>query len=100
LGITDCEWDHINADIIHASGNLQLRPRDMAKFGALYLSDGVWDGQQIVPQEWVRASTQALAAPRQGGGYGYQWWLRTYDSASEVVESFYAAGWGGQRVEF
>ena len=40
LGITNYEWDHINADMIHASGNLQLRPRDMAKFGVLYLNGG------------------------------------------------------------
>ena len=98
LGITNYEWDHINADMIHASGNLQLQPRDMAKFGVLYLNGGVWNGQRIVSQEWVEASTQARAAPSWGDGYGYQWWLRAYDSGSNAVDTFYAAGWGGQRI--
>jgi len=98
LGITNYEWDHLNADTIHASGNLQLRPRDMTKFGLLYLNDGMWNGQRIVSQEWVEASTQRRASPSWGGGYGYQWWLRTYDFGSKVVDAFYAAGWGGQQI--
>jgi CubicO group peptidase (beta-lactamase class C family) len=98
LGITDYEWDHINPDMIHASGNLQLRPRDMAKFGLLYLNGGLWNGQRIVSQAWVEASTRAHATPRGGGSYGYQWWLRTYAAGSEAVDAFYAAGWGGQRI--
>jgi CubicO group peptidase (beta-lactamase class C family) len=98
LGITDYAWDWINPDMVHASGNLQLLPRDMAKFGFLYLNGGVWDGQRIVSQAWVEASTQAHATPRWGGGYGYQWWLRRYDAGPEEVDAFYAAGWGGQRI--
>ena len=98
LGITNYEWDHINADMIHASGNLQLRPRDLAKFGTLYLNGGVWHGQRIVSQEWVEVSTQAHATPRWGGGYGYQWWLATYDFGSGTTDAFHAAGWGGQRI--
>ena len=35
LAITNYEWDHINEDMLHASGNLKLRPRDMAKLGYL-----------------------------------------------------------------
>jgi CubicO group peptidase (beta-lactamase class C family) len=98
LGITDYEWDHINADMIHASGNLQLRPRDMAKFGCLYLNGGVWQGKRIISEEWVKASIQKYASPRGGGGYGYQWWLGTYHVDSTSIESFFAAGWGGQRI--
>jgi CubicO group peptidase (beta-lactamase class C family) len=98
LGITNYEWDFINPDFIHASGNLQLRPRDLAKFGSLYLHGGVWNGQRIVSQEWVDASVHHHATPRGGGGYGYQWWLRTYDAGATDVDAFHAAGWGGQRI--
>jgi CubicO group peptidase (beta-lactamase class C family) len=58
LGITEVEWDFINSDTIHASGNLKLRPRDAAKFGYLYLNDGRWQGQQILSREWIAASTR------------------------------------------
>ncbi len=93
LGIMDYEWDHINADMIHASGNLKLRPRDMAKFGYLYLNGGVWQGERIISQEWVEASMQEWT-----DGYGYQWWLETYRSDGASVDSFFADGWGGQRI--
>ncbi len=93
LGIMDYEWDHINADMIHASGNLKLRPRDMAKFGYLYLNGGVWQGERIISQEWVEASMQEWT-----DGYGYQWWLKTYRSDGASVDSFFADGWGGQRI--
>ena len=69
----------------------------MAKFGLLYLNGGVWDGQRIVSQEWVEASTRPHA-DLTGGGYGYQWWLRAYDYGSESAPCFFAAGWGGQRI--
>jgi len=49
-------------------GGIWMAPRDMAKFGYLYLEDGVWEGQQVVPAEWVEAS---VTAPY----YGYQWWI-------------------------
>jgi CubicO group peptidase (beta-lactamase class C family) len=32
---------------------LSLEPRDMLKIGYLYLHDGMWDGQQIMPASWV-----------------------------------------------
>jgi CubicO group peptidase (beta-lactamase class C family) len=101
LGITKYEWDHINPDMIHASGNLKLRPRDMAKFGYLFLSGGIWKGEQIVSQKWIEESTRGHISFPEGSwasGYGYQWWLKTYRSNSTSVDSFYASGWGGQRI--
>jgi CubicO group peptidase (beta-lactamase class C family) len=98
LGITNYEWDHINPDMIHASGNLKLRPRDMAKLGYLFLNGGIWRGERIVSEGWVEESTKGHVLPRWADGYGYQWWLRTYHSGSTAVDSFYAAGWGGQRI--
>jgi CubicO group peptidase (beta-lactamase class C family) len=98
LGITNYEWDHINPDMIHASGNLKLRPRDMAKLGYLFLSGGVWNGERILSEEWVEESTRKQIVTRWGGGYGYQWWIRTYQTDSGAVDSFFAAGWGGQRI--
>ena len=56
----------------------------MAKFGTLYLQGGVWEGQQVVPAEWVEASVMPSY-------YGYQWW--------RLAGGGYAAlGYGGQRI--
>jgi CubicO group peptidase (beta-lactamase class C family) len=98
LGITDYEWDHINPDVIHASGNLELRPRDMAKLGDLYLNGGVWNGERVLSEEWIEASTKEYASTPWEDGYGYQWWRKTYRSENVSVDAFYANGWGGQRI--
>jgi CubicO group peptidase (beta-lactamase class C family) len=48
--------------------------RDWARFGLLYLNDGVWDSERILPEGWVKYSTTpAAAAPK--GEYGAQIWL-------------------------
>ena len=53
---------------------MALTPRDMAKFGYLYLNDGAWEGNQIVPSVWVEASTRQQVL-LEDAGYGYQWWI-------------------------
>ncbi len=98
LGITDYAWDFINPDMIHASGNLQLRPRDMAKLGQLCLNGGVWEGQRIVSEAWIAESTQKHVTHSTTSGYGYQWWLETYRVGSASVDAFSALGWGGQKI--
>jgi CubicO group peptidase (beta-lactamase class C family) len=70
------------------AAGLFLKPRDLARFGLLFLSNGMWNGRQVVSQDWVRASTRVHA----GGGYGYQWWIE------KEKEMYYAWGFGGQFV--
>ena len=101
LGITRYQWDFINADVVHASGNLQLRPRDVAKFGYLYLNGGVWQGRQVISKEWIQESTQGhidIPGGEAGDQYGYQWHLKTYRVGTEPIHAFCKEGWGGQRV--
>ena len=54
---------------------LELTAREMAKIGYLYLHDGAWEGQQLIPAEWVKQSTTRHAGEESGRlGYGFQWW--------------------------
>ena len=58
LGITDVQWlGHLDGVPSAASG-LRLRPRDLAKFGSLYLNDGLWNGHRVLPPGWARESTR------------------------------------------
>ena len=68
---------------VHPAYPMWFSTRDMARLGYLMLRGGNWAGTQIVPADWVRASTRAVtrvaemhpAANRQGRfGYGYLWW--------------------------
>ena len=58
LGITDVEWLGNLAGVPSAASGLRLRPRDLAKFGSLYLHEGKWNGRQVIPADWVKESTQ------------------------------------------
>jgi CubicO group peptidase (beta-lactamase class C family) len=100
LGISKYSWmrfPRVNT-MTFASGGLYLRPRDMAKFGLLYLQEGRWSGNQIISKEWVAQSTKAHIAIDSYWDYGYQWWLRTYYKSSRDHKSFAARGWGGQYI--
>ncbi|MEQ9694737.1 serine hydrolase [Shimia sp. SDUM112013] len=57
-------------------GGLNIRTRDYARFGQMFLQDGAYGGQQIVPADWVAASTVPSANTDEGNlHYGYQWWM-------------------------
>ena len=101
LGISDYEWDFIDEDTVHASGDLMLRPRDMAKLGYLLLNNGRWQGEQILSEEWVEKTTAAyIDSPGtdQGRQYGYQWWHMTFPGPNSPVKALHRSGWGGQEL--
>jgi len=76
---------------------LHLRPRDMAKFGQLYLDSGRWQGRQILPKSWVVQST-AEHSVVQGVSYGYLWWRKYLIAQGVRYDGFSAQGNGGQRI--
>ena len=84
----------------HIGGfGLGFSARDLAKFGFLYLNNGYWNGQSIVPEQWVKKSTEqqikAVRHPLYGAfGYGYHWWVKQVDGCS----SFRAWGRRGQYI--
>jgi CubicO group peptidase (beta-lactamase class C family) len=74
---------------------LSLRPRDMARFGFLYLNEGKWDGGRIVSKQWILNSVSARThMGKASADYGYQWWLREVNG----VFVFAACGIGGHHI--
>lgn len=59
------------------SSQVWTTSRDLARLGVLHLNNGQWDGEQILPPNWLQyISTPAPAQPPEGApGYGAQWWL-------------------------
>ncbi|MFW9788627.1 MAG: serine hydrolase domain-containing protein [Candidatus Thorarchaeota archaeon] len=96
LGIStaDVIWPIDNQGYYYGSGGVYMLPRDMAKFGYLYLNNGTWDGEQVVPSEWVQASAETIIHFSEYEGYSYQWW--TYQS--EDVDVYSAVGFQGQNI--
>jgi CubicO group peptidase (beta-lactamase class C family) len=101
LGITVKRWDQDSLGYYFGFGYLWFSPRDMARFGQLYLNKGFLDGQQIIPAEWVEESTQEYSADAswfkkhfEDIGYGYQWWL----AQAGGYDVYCALGHGGQII--
>ncbi len=91
LAISEYNWEKDIHGYTTGGTGLALRPDDMLKIGQLFLQYGKWDGQQIIPETWVRESTSAKVNVSPGIDYGYQWWVHQ--------DGIYnALGWGGQQI--
>ena len=82
-------WIKDPGGITSGGWGLTTTPRDMARFGFLYLNRGTWDNTPVIPDAWIEESTAQNA-----NGYGYYWWLRGEGSTF----SYSAAGSGGNLI--
>jgi CubicO group peptidase (beta-lactamase class C family) len=101
LDITNYNWQTLYpSGITCCHGDIYITPRDMAKFGYLFLNKGMWNGTRVISEEWVNKSFQNHIAPpvTWAQGYGYLWWLKNYYSGGHTYHTFNALGWGGQQI--
>jgi len=91
LGIDDWYWQAGKDGVTYGASNLNLKPRDMARFGQMLLQNGKWGDKQIIDSAWVSEAIK-LHVDLQGWGYGYYIWLNPVDKV------YWAAGHGGQTI--
>jgi CubicO group peptidase (beta-lactamase class C family) len=67
----------------HPAYHFRMSARDLARFGVLVQRNGLWNGQQLVPSQWIQESTQAWSVedPVSGISYGYMWRIAPIGSA-------------------
>lgn len=79
--------------------------RDFARFGLLFYNDGIWNGERILPEGWVKFSfTPPFSAKR--GQYGAQWWANAGEKGNPAnrpypdipVDGYLAEGFEGQSI--
>lgn len=98
LGINQYTWETDPQGIPSGGAGMELAPRNMAKLGLLHLENGQWDGQQLLPEDFVAASGEIqshLTTDQDGNpvsGYGYQTWIYP------LLYAYGARGSGGQRI--
>lgn len=86
LAIEKPRWDTSPEGISIGGYGLFLRTEDIAKFGQLYLQNGRWKGQQIVPAAWIKQATSKQVSngsdPQRDWhqGYGFQFWRCRHDA--------------------
>jgi CubicO group peptidase (beta-lactamase class C family) len=102
IGVEAGEWGTDAEGHNNGCGDLHFTARDAAKFGLLYLNDGLYEGDQVVPAGWVHDSLQRYSEdinatggfPANWGlsfrdiGYGYQWW------SARAGEHHFDLAWG------
>jgi len=91
LGITSYHWIKHNDQKVNPAFDLYLYPRDLLKFGQFCLQNGQWNGEQLLPIDWLQKST-TYYEDGFDGKFGYHWWI------NEKYTGYYANGHGGQRV--
>jgi CubicO group peptidase (beta-lactamase class C family) len=111
LGMASAVLETYSAGTFVASSFMYATARDWARFGLLHLQDGIWQGQRILPEGWVKyLTTPVPAEPNQN--YGGLWWLNRGKDIPREKRSregiapmdslpsdlYYAAGAMGQRV--
>jgi CubicO group peptidase (beta-lactamase class C family) len=80
------------------SSYIQATARDYARFGLLYLNDGIWQGDTILPQGWVDFTR--TEAPGSKGEYGAQFWLNQglHELPDCPKDIYFCDGFNGQRI--
>lgn len=95
----DASGTYVGSSYINATA------RDYARFGLLYYNDGVWNGERILPEGWVK-QTQTSPAVNTLKNYGYQFWLNGFDDKNPSqraypdvpTDMFYCDGYGYQFI--
>jgi len=108
LGIDFFNWyNRFENGVIDAASGLKMIPRDMVKIGVTFLNNGVWNGKQIISEQWVEKSATTypgntrIKLPGEDSGrvgYSYSWWTKQYSNSGKKINMFWAGGWGGQRI--
>ncbi len=105
LGMRSAVLEPDESGTFVGSSYMYATPRDWARFGLLYLQDGVWNGERLLPEGFVERSVTPAAAPERGQ-YGYQVWLNAgapEEIANRVQPSlpetmYYLSGFEGQNI--
>jgi CubicO group peptidase (beta-lactamase class C family) len=94
LGMTSAVPTIDPAGTFVGSSYVHATARDFARFGYLYLRDGVWDGQRLLAEGWVDRARTLVSVDDTPMGYGEHFWIRPDDP----LGTFFAAGYEGQSI--
>jgi CubicO group peptidase (beta-lactamase class C family) len=108
LGTNTFNWyiRYENGEIDTAS-SLAIKPRDMLKIGVTFLNYGIWNGKQIISEEWIKKSSTPyknntdIKIPGEDlgkVGYSYNWWIKEFSNSGREINMYWANGWGGQKI--
>lgn len=97
LGISESVWPYNAMGVTQGGGGVKIKPKDLIKIGQLILHQGNRAGKQILPKDWIEKSLQSYSEsmPEMHATYGITWWRFPFNVHGKTVDSFAAAGNGG-----
>lgn len=96
LGIRNYAWQEDISGLPKSAAGSSMRSRDMIKMGLLVLNEGKWKGEQLVPAEFVKQSTQPLVKTYGNSSYGYFRWSEEVEVNGKTYQCKQGRGAGGQ----
>ena len=85
-------------DMVKAYCCMASNAKDFARFGKLYKDHGKWNGEQLIPTDFVGQATDRLNTNAQGTSYGYFWWRHNMQVGNRMYDCQSGRGAGGQFI--
>lgn len=98
LGITNYAWQKDVSGLPKSAASSSVRSRDMLKWGMLVLNQGKWNGEQLIPEIFVKMATSRLYTNPRGTGYGFFWWRHDMGVGERRFDCISGRGAGGQYI--
>ena len=98
LGITKFGWQDDASGLPKSAAGSSMRSRDMIKFGVLVRNAGRWDGEQLIPEEFIQKATSRIYTNPQNTSYGFFWWTHDAEVNGKSYTVKSARGAGGQFI--
>ena len=98
LRIENIRWEKRKDGYYNGAAGLELKPRDMIRFGQLFAQGGIFNGQRIISEAYIKEATSHHQPEDmdldEDSGYGYCWWLIEFKGN----RIFAALGYAGQTI--
>jgi CubicO group peptidase (beta-lactamase class C family) len=98
LGITNYHWQEDLSGLPKSAAGSSFRSRDMLKMGMFILNQGEWQGQQLIPSEFIEQATSKLVHSYGTSHYGYFWWVEDFEIGGKTYTAIEGRGAGGQFI--
>jgi CubicO group peptidase (beta-lactamase class C family) len=103
MGISNYKWPKDRNGLPRAAAGVEMTSRDMMKIGLMMMANGKWNGEQLIPEEYMKKAMSPIWAGRSNGAYGYFIWVQENEiggkrSGGKKVSCISCRGAAGQFI--